>query len=164
MLTENDRNLRRSPGHQAAAESVGRAAQAPNRWAASALRIGLPPTNDFVSEHALSAPAAHAHGQRHHHYDGHLWYSGAPPPGYPECSRTTARRADLYFSINQVRVIPELVPAREGPAGEPGEPGAEVLLRLEHSTPNFAHYEVRVGFGHIVTPTVEILNLLVHLV
>jgi hypothetical protein len=99
----------------------------------SFLRFGIPLRNDHL---VAAAPAELAHGASQYHWNGYLWWTDEPEPRYPEYSLQTSRPADLYWSVNQVRIYLQAT----------SRPGV-LHVDLEHTMPNLSHFCVQANGG-----------------
>jgi len=102
-------------------------------YAQSFVRFGIPLRNNHL---IFAAPAELRHGAGQYHWDGYLWWSDAIDPKYPEYSLQTSRPGDFYWSVNQTCLYLQA-----------GEPSDVLQVDLEHTTPNFSHYLVRIDGG-----------------
>ena len=102
-------------------------------YAQSFVRFGIPLRNNQL---IFAEPAELRHGNGQYHWDGYLWFSDRIDPKYSEYSLQTSRPGDFYWSVNQTRLY--LQATRE----------ADLLeVDLEHTTPNFSHYLIKVDDG-----------------
>ncbi len=104
-----------------------------DRYVETFCRFAIPLRNNHLVQ---AEPAELRHGNGQYHYDGYLWWSDTIDPKYAEYSLQTSRTADFYWSVNQTRLYLQV-----------GEAEGELRVHLEHSTPNFSHFLVRVDEG-----------------
>ncbi|MEW6753778.1 MAG: hypothetical protein AB1505_22775 [Candidatus Latescibacterota bacterium] len=99
----------------------------------SFVRFGIPLRNDHL---VTPEPAEQAHGATQYHWSGYLWWSDDMDPRFAEYPLQTTRPADLYWSVNQVRVFLQAT----------ARPGV-LRVDLEHTAPNLDHFAVQVNDG-----------------
>ena len=102
----------------------------PNEWEP---RFGMPFRNNYLTSWL---PGELEHGFIQYHYDGYLWWKDTAIPKYEEYTYQSSHSRDFYWTINQAQVFLTAT----------GKP-AELAVRLETVTPNFAGYLVRVDGG-----------------
>jgi len=83
------------------------------------------------NDHGIAPqPGEDQHGHQNYHWNGYLWYTDEADPRYPEYSLQTQRAADLYWTVNRVRVYLQATAQAE-----------TLEVRLAHTTPNCSHCE-----------------------
>ena len=102
----------------------------PNEWEP---RFGMPFRNNYLTSWL---PGELEHGFIQYHYDGYLWWKDAAIPKYEEYTYQSSHPRDFYWTINQAQVF---LSATDKPA--------ELAVRLDTVTPNFAGYLVRLDGG-----------------
>jgi hypothetical protein len=102
----------------------------PNEWEP---RFGMPFRNNYLTSWL---PGELEHGFIQYHYDGYLWWKDTAIPKYEEYTYQSSHPRDFYWTINQAQVF---LSATDKPA--------ELAVRLDTVTPNFAGYLVRVDGG-----------------
>lgn len=102
----------------------------PDQWEP---RFGMPFRNNYLTSWL---PGELEHGFIQYHYDGYLWWKDSAIPKYEEYTYQSAHARDFYWTLNQAQVF---LSATDKPA--------ELAVRLDTVTPNFAGYKVRFDGG-----------------